>query len=96
MNEVRLMQILQAPHVSEKSSMNQAYRQYIFKVIPDANKIEIREAVEHLFKVKVRTVRVLNTKGKATRFKQVRGHRSGWKKAYVTLVEGSEIEIAGE
>ena len=96
MNEVRLLKILQAPHISEKSAANQGYQQYIFKVLPDSNKLEIREAVEQLFKVKVRAVRVANMKGKTTRFKQVKGRRSGWKKAYVTLAEGSEIDIAGE
>ncbi len=93
MNEERILTILQAPHVSEKSVA--ADRQYVFKVLKTANKREIQVAVENLFNVKVDKVRVLNMKGKPTRFGQVAGRHKHWKKAYVKLAEGNEIEMAG-
>ena len=93
MNEERLLTILQAPHVSEKAVA--ADRQYVFKVAKDANKKEVKAAVENLFDVTVKAVRIANVKGKPARFGQIQGRRKGWKKAYVKLAEGSEIEIAG-
>ena len=92
MNEERLLNILLAPHVSEKSAS--VTGQYAFKVLPSATKPEIKRAVENQFNVTVRSVRIVNMKGKNTRFQQVRGRRKNWKKAYVTLVPGSEIDIA--
>lgn len=93
MNEERILTILQAPHVSEKTVASE--RQYVFKVAPDACKKEIKVAVEQLFKVSVTKVRVSNHKGKPTRFGQIQGRKKGWKKAYVKLAEGNEIEMAG-
>ena len=90
--EDRLLTVLQAPHVSEKSVS--ASQQYVFKVIKDANKRDVKIAVEQLFHVKVEKVRILNVKGKPRRFAQIQGMRKGWKKAYVKLAEGNEIEIA--
>lgn len=96
MNQERLMKVILAPHVSEKST-NVADRngQFVFKVIPDATKPEIKKAVELMFDVKVAGVQVLNVPAKMKRFSQVEGQRSGWKKAYVKLQEGHEIDFMG-
>jgi large subunit ribosomal protein L23 len=67
----------------------------MFRVVPDASKLEIRKAVESLFDVKVTAVQVANVKGKVKRFGQTTGRRSNWKKAYVTLAEGSDIDFMG-
>ena len=94
MNEERLLKILLAPHVSEKSNrLTDRYNQVAFKVTRDATKPEIRDAVELLFKVKVRGVTVLNVKGKRKRFGALAGRRSDWKKAYVSLEAGHEIDF---
>jgi len=94
MNEERLLKILLAPHVSEKSNrLTDRYNQVAFKVTPDATKPEIKDAVELLFKVKVKGVTVLNVKGKRKRFGAVSGRRSDWKKAYVSLEAGHEINF---
>ena len=96
MNEERLLKILLAPHVSEKSNrLTDRYNQVVFKVTPDATKPEIRDAVELLFKVKVKGVTVLNVKGKRKRFGALAGRRSDWKKAYVSLEAGHEIDFLG-
>jgi large subunit ribosomal protein L23 len=96
MNDERLMKVLLAPHVSEKStSVAERNRQFVFKVVRDATKPEIRRAVEKMFDVKVDGVQILNVKGKNKRFGALRGRRSDWKKAYVTLKEGYDIEFLG-
>jgi len=96
MNTERFMKVLLAPVVSEKSTrVADAHRQYVFKVLPDASKPEIRGAVEQMFDVKVRKVTVGNNKGKVKRFGQTMGRRSDWKKAYVTLEEGHDIDFTG-
>lgn len=93
MRNERLLTVLHAPHVSEKAvSVKQ---QYVFKVSRDTNKFEVKAAVEELFKVTVEQVRIVNVKGKARRFGQIQGRRKSWKKAYVKLAEGSEIEMTG-
>jgi large subunit ribosomal protein L23 len=97
MNQERLMHVLLAPHISEKTAMAaESSNQYVFKVARDANKTEIRAAVEKLFEVNVESVRVLNVKGKTKRFKNILGRRPHWKKAYVRLAEGQTIDIAAE
>ncbi|HPE71057.1 MAG TPA: 50S ribosomal protein L23 [Candidatus Competibacter sp.] len=94
MNQERLLKILLAPHVSEKSNrVAERYNQVVFKVTPDATKPEIRDAVELLFKVKVKGVTVVNVKGKRKRFGSTFGRRSDWKKAYVSLEAGNEIDF---
>ncbi|KAB2926620.1 MAG: 50S ribosomal protein L23 [Candidatus Contendobacter sp.] len=94
MNEERLLKILLAPHVSEKSNrLTDRYNQVAFKVTRDATKPEIKDAVELLFKVKVTGVTVLNVKGKRKRFGALAGRRSDWKKAYVSLEAGHEIDF---
>ena len=94
MNEERLLKVLLAPHVSEKSNrLTDRYNQVAFKVTRDATKPEIKDAVELLFKVKVTGVTVLNVKGKRKRFGALAGRRSDWKKAYVSLEAGHEIDF---
>ena len=94
MNNDRLSRILVAPVVSEKSTrVADQSRQMVFKVLANASKPEIRKAVEKMFDVTVSGVQVLNVKGKVKRFGRTVGHRSDWKKAYVTLAEGSDIDF---
>ncbi|MCU7842658.1 MAG: 50S ribosomal protein L23 [Candidatus Thiodiazotropha sp. (ex Monitilora ramsayi)] len=95
MNNERLMNVLLSPLVSEKSSViADANQQYTFRVTTDATKREIAKAVEKLFEVQVDSVQVVNVKGKRKRFGAVQGKRSDWKKAYVRLKPGSEIDFA--
>jgi large subunit ribosomal protein L23 len=92
----RLHQIILAPVVSEKSTRSaEKHNQAVFKVLRDARKPEIKAAVEKLFNVKVEAIRTLNVKGKTKRFGASMGVRSDWKKAYVTLAEGQEIDFLG-
>jgi large subunit ribosomal protein L23 len=92
----RLSKILLAPIVSEKSArIGDESNQIVFKVQPNASKPEIRAAVEQMFEVKVTAVKTANVKGKVKRFGQTMGRRSDWKKAYVTLAEGSDIDFMG-
>ncbi|MFZ1493738.1 MAG: 50S ribosomal protein L23 [Candidatus Competibacter denitrificans] len=94
MSQERLLQILLAPHVSEKASrVAESANQVVFRVRDDATKPEIKGAVESLFNVKVKGVTVLNVKGKNKRFGGRFGRRSGWKKAYVSLEVGHEIDF---
>ena len=96
MNKDRMPNILLAPVVTEKSTMvGESSNQYVFKVLADANKGEIKNAVEKLFNVKVDSVQVLNMKGKVKRFGQRLGRRNDSKKAYVRLQAGNEIDFAG-
>jgi large subunit ribosomal protein L23 len=95
MNNERLMKVLLSPVVSEKSTIvADANNQYTFKVASDATKREIAKAVEKLFEVQVEDVKVVNVKGKQKRFGMIQGKRSDWKKAYVRLKAGSEIDFA--
>lgn len=97
MNNQRLMQVLLAPIVSEKSTMvADKNQQVVFRVMSDATKPEIKAAVELLFKVEVDSVQVLNAKGKAKRFGRFQGRRKNEKKAYVSLASGAEIDFAQE
>ncbi len=94
-NQQRLLQILLAPIVSEKSTyVADKNEQVIFRVAPDASKPEIKAAVELLFKVQVDSVQVLNVKGKVKRFGRSLGRRRNWKKAYICLKPGQEINFA--
>jgi len=95
MNSERLLKVIQSPHVSEKSARLNADNQYVFEVSRDANKAEVKKAVEELFEVKVANVRILNTPGKAKGFRMISGRRPGWKKAYVRLAEGETIDVMG-
>ena len=92
----RLMTVLLAPHVSEKSArVAERGNQIVFRVVRDASKPEIKAAVELMFEVKVDAVRVVNVAGKAKRFGGRPGRRSDFKKAYVSLAEGQTIDFAG-
>jgi large subunit ribosomal protein L23 len=96
MNQERLMKVLLSPIVSEKSTrLADANRQFAFKVLPNASKPEVRKAVELMFDVKVEAVQMANVRGKVKRFGQKMGKRSDWKKAYVTLAEGHDINFMG-
>ena len=96
MNQVRLMQILRTPHISEKAlRVADNQRQFVFKVMPSATKLEIKQAVELLFKVKVEQVQTVRVKGKQKNFGRIKGKRSDWKKAYVKLQEGFDINFRG-
>ncbi|MCB1868806.1 MAG: 50S ribosomal protein L23 [Gammaproteobacteria bacterium] len=96
MSSDRLMQVLVSPVVSEKSTIAaDSARQFVFRVLPDASKPEIKKAVELMFDVKVDAVRVVNTKGKNKRFGKLMGRRNNVRKAYVKLVEGSDIDFGG-
>ena len=92
----RLMQVLIAPQVSEKSTfVGEKSNQWIFRVRPDATKPQIKAAVELMFKVEVLGVQTLTVKGKETkRLGRAVGHRRGWKKAFVRLKPGQEISFA--
>lgn len=95
MSKERLMKILLAPVVSEKSSMAaDGSHQFTFKVATDATKPEISAAVEMLFDVKVEKVQTINVNGKRKRFGQIQGQRKDWKKAMVRLQEGQDIDFA--
>ena len=92
----RLINLLLAPHVSEKASrVAEKANQYVFRVRTDARKAEIRAAVELMFAVEVQAVRVVNIAGKRKRFGNVAGRRSDWKKAYVSLKAGQTIDFSG-
>ena len=96
--EERLMQVLLAPQISEKATyIADKNEQVVFRVASDATKPEVKAAVELLFKVEVKAVQVSNVKGKEKRFGKMTGRRKGWKKAYVCLKPGQEINFgAGE
>ena len=93
--EERLMQVLLAPQISEKATyIADKHEQVVFRVASDATKPEVKAAVELLFKVEVKAVQVSNVKGKEKRFGKMTGRRKGWKKAYVYLKPGQEINFA--
>ena len=92
----RLMTVLVAPHVSEKSAtVAEKSNQFVFRVRRDSTKPEIKAAVELMFEVKVDAVRTVNVAGKAKRFGGRPGRRSDFKKAYVSLAAGQTIDFAG-
>ena len=96
MNQEKLMQVLLAPHISEKSTVAaEKASQHVFKVRTDATKVDVKQAVELMFEVKVEAVRVVNIKGKTKRFKQQLGKRKDYKKAYVRLAAGQDISFEG-
>jgi large subunit ribosomal protein L23 len=96
-NTERLMTILLAPVISEKSTMvADKLEQVAFKVVPSATKPEVKAAVELMFKVQVESVSILNVKGKQKRFGQTMGRRSDVRKAYVSLKPGQQIDFQSE
>ena len=97
MNHERIMQVLKAPHVSEKSArLSELANQYVFEVTQDATKADVKAAVEQMFNVKVERVTVLNVKGKTKGFKGRKGVRGNWRKAYVSLGEGQSIDLVAK
>ncbi|TXS96632.1 50S ribosomal protein L23 [Parahaliea maris] len=95
MNQERVFQVLVGPHVSEKAAIvADANNQYVFKVAVDATKLEVKKSVEQLFKVKVDSVQTLKVKGKVKRNRFGYSTKPTWKKAYVRLEQGQEIDFA--
>jgi len=93
-SQERLYQVLLAPQISEKATyVADKHEQVIFRVASDASKPEIKAAVELLFKVQVESVQVANVKGKVKRSGRIMGRRKGWKKAFVCLKPGQEINF---
>lgn len=96
MNQERVFKVLLAPHISEKATLvADLNNQYVFKVANDASKLEIKRAVEQLWGVTVKSVQTSVVKGKTKRFGRVEGRRSDWKKAYVSLGDGQELDFLG-
>lgn len=96
MSQERLMNILLSPHISEKGTrVADVNRQVVFKVASDARKPEVKKAVELMFNVEVDSVQVMNVKGKRKSFGRIAGRRPHWKKAYVKLKEGHDIDFLG-
>lgn len=96
MNEEKLFHVILAPHISEKSTrVADKNRQFVFEVRRDASKPEIRQAVEKMFSVQVDSVTVVNVRGKIKRSGKTPGRRQDWKKAYVCLKPGQDIDFAG-
>ena len=89
----KLYGVLLAPHITEKATMGSQHNQVSFKVALDATKPQIKAAVEQLFNVKVKAVNTALVKGKTKMFKGMRGRRSDWKKAIVSLADGSTIDV---
>jgi len=95
MNQERLFQVLRAPHVSEKAAIAaDLNNQYVFRVALDASKSEVKAAIEKLFKVSVESVSTLRVKGKTKRNRFGLTTKPTWKKAYVTIAQGQEIDFA--
>ena len=94
MNQQRLMQVLLAPQISEKATyVADKHEQVVFRVASDATKPEVKAAVELLFKVSVESVQIAVVKGKQKKFGRFMGSRKNWKKAYVCLKAGQEINF---
>jgi len=94
-HQERLMTVIRGPHVSEKSHLVAESNQVVLKVSTDASKYEIKQAVELMFEVKVADVNIVNYDGKIKRHGRSSGRRAAWKKAYVRLAEGSQLELLG-
>jgi large subunit ribosomal protein L23 len=96
MNQERLLKVILTPHVSEKTTRGIEKRnEYVFRVVLDATKSEIKDAVEFLFNTKVKSVHVVNVRPKVKVFKGIEGKRQGWKKAYVSLQSDQKLDIMG-
>ena len=93
MSNAKLLQVIRAPRVSEKTVRVQEINQYVFEVARDATKGDIKSAVESLFNVTVEAVNVVNVKGKNKSFRFRAGRRGDWRKAYVRLAEGQSIDV---
>lgn len=95
MNKERILKVLVSPHVSEKAAIvGDTGNQVVFRVAMDATKLEVKRAVELLFRVRVEGVQVANMKGKVKRNRYGESRRPNWKKAYVRLAAGHDIDFA--
>jgi large subunit ribosomal protein L23 len=95
MNQERVFKVLLGPHVSEKATLLADKKsQFVFKVATDATKLEIKKAVESLFSVKVAGIRTVNVQGKTKRTARGLGKRNDWKKAYIALQPGQDLDFA--
>ena len=94
MNIDRLYTLIEAPVISEKSANAEVDNQYTFKMLPKANKDQIKNAIEQAFGVDVVAIRTMNVKGKTKRTRYGLGKRKSWKKAVVTVAEGQRIDYA--
>lgn len=93
--EFNLSNVIKAPVVSEKSTVAaESQNRFVFKVANDATKLQIKKSVELMFNVEVEKVQLLNVKGKTKRFGRFMGKRSNWKKAYVKLKPGNDIDFS--
>lgn len=96
-SEARLFQVIVGPHISEKGTrVAEKHRQMVFEVRPDATKPEIKQAVEKMFSVQVECVTVMNVRGKRKQSGRIAGKRQDWKKAYVRLKAGQDIDFLGQ
>lgn len=94
MTTEKVFSVILAPRVSEKSArLQEMSNQYVFEVARDANKSDVKAAIEELFNVKVEAVNLLNVKGKVKTFRSRAGRRGNWRKAYVRLAEGQTIDV---
>ena len=94
MKQERLLKVILSPHMSEKASLGAERNEYVFEIAQCATKPEVKEAIELLFKTKVKAVRIVNVKTKPKRFGNIQGRSKAFKKAYVTLGEGQQIDLA--
>ena len=95
MNQERVFKVLVGPHISEKATvLADSKGQFVFKVATDATKLEIKKAVESLFNVNVAAVNTVNVLGKSKRTARGVGKRNDWKKAYIALQPGQDIDFA--
>ena len=94
MSSEKILSVLRAPHISEKSARQQELaNQYVFEVAQTATKADVKTAVEQLFSVSVQAVNLVNVKGKKKSFKFRSGRRGDWRKAYVRLADGQSIDV---
>jgi large subunit ribosomal protein L23 len=97
MSNEHLLNVIRAPHVSEKTArLQESANQFVFEVAADASKGDVKSAVEAIFKVKVESVTVVNVKGKRKAFRGRTGKRGTWRKAYVSLGEGQTIDLVAK
>ena len=96
MSNERILSVLRAPHVSEKSARLGEHNQYVFEVAPSATKSDVKSAVEHLFAVNVHSVNIVNLKGKLKLFRFRPGRKAAVRKAYVRLAEGQSIDVTAK
>ena len=96
MSQERLLNIILSPHISEKATTaTEKNNVYVFKVVGSASKPEVKDAVESIFNTKVKSVRIANVKPKIKTFRNIKGCKKGWKKAYVTLQADQKLDVIG-